>query len=127
LVIIQTRSKRKPSGARYKDYREKRMHEMGRAPTLTRIDERRFKLVRTRGGNYKYRLMKTTIANVLDKNTNKYEKLKILSVVENPADRHFVRRNIITKGTIIKTDKGDAKVTSRPGQDGTVNAVLISK
>ncbi|MHA1852522.1 MAG: 30S ribosomal protein S8e [Candidatus Heimdallarchaeaceae archaeon] len=126
MVIVQSRSKRKPTGGRYKPYRKKRMYEMGRAPTLTRIDERKLKLVRTRGGNKKYRLLRTNIANVLDKKTNKYEKVKIISVIDNPANRHFVRRNIITKGTIIKTEKGDAKVTSRPGQDGTVNAVLIS-
>ena len=47
-------------------------------------------------------------------------------VVENPANRHFVRRNIMTKGTVIETEKGKARITSRPGQDGTINAVLIS-
>ena len=125
MVIVQSRSKRKPTGARYKAVKKKKMHDMGRAPTLTRIDERKLKIVRTRGGNRKYRLLKTTLANVLDKKTNKYEKLKVVSVVENPANRHFVRRNIITKGTIIKTEKGDAKVTSRPGRDGTVNAVFV--
>ena len=52
-------------------------------------------------------------------------KAKIEIVTANPANRHYVRRNIMTKGTIIKTDKGDARVTSRPGQDGVINAVLI--
>jgi len=46
-------------------------------------------------------------------------------VLENPANRHFVRRNILTKGTIIETVKGKAKITGRPGQEGMVNAVLI--
>ena len=46
-------------------------------------------------------------------------------VVENPANRHYIRRNILTRGTIIKTEKGNARITSRPGQDGVVNAVLI--
>jgi small subunit ribosomal protein S8e len=45
--------------------------------------------------------------------------------VENPANPHYVRRNIITKGAVIKTELGNAKVTSRPGQDGVVNAALI--
>lgn len=125
MVIVQSRSRQKPTGGRYKKSRKKKMYEMGRAPTLTRIDERKFKIIRTRGGNAKYRLLKTTLANILDKKTNKYEKIKIISVIENPANRHFVRRNIITKGTIIKTEKGNAKVTSRPGQDGTVNAVFV--
>ena len=46
--------------------------------------------------------------------------------VDSPANRHFIRRNIMTKGIIIETDKGKAKITSRPDQDGIVNAVLIS-
>jgi small subunit ribosomal protein S8e len=36
-----------------------------------------------------------------------------------------VRRNIVTKGAIIETDAGQARVVSRPGQDGQVNAVLL--
>lgn len=62
--------------------------------------------------------------NVLDPKTNKYEKSKIKTVLETPANMHFARRNIITKGTILNTEKG--KVTSRPGQTGVVNATLIS-
>ncbi|RLF79472.1 30S ribosomal protein S8e, partial [Thermococci archaeon] len=44
-----------------------------------------------------------------------------------PANRQYVRRNIITKGAIIQTEIGKAIVTSRPGQDGVVNAVLIKE
>ncbi|MEK6949175.1 MAG: 30S ribosomal protein S8e, partial [Nanoarchaeota archaeon] len=50
----------------------------------------------------------------------------IKTISGNPANRHFVRRNIMTKGAIIETEKGKARITSRPGQDGAVNAVLIS-
>jgi ribosomal protein S8E len=49
----------------------------------------------------------------------------IETVVENTASGHYVRRNIITKGAVIKTAAGNARVTSRPGQDGVINAVLI--
>jgi len=55
----------------------------------------------------------------------KYKQAKIISVEENPADSHFVRRNIITKGALIQTDLGKAVVTSRPGQTGVINAKLI--
>ena len=53
------------------------------------------------------------------------KKLKILTVKENNADPHYVQRNIMNKGTIISTDEGNAEITSRPGQDGIINAVLI--
>jgi len=38
-----------------------------------------------------------------------------------------VRRNIITKGAVIKTEKGPARVTSRPGQHGIINAILLER
>ena len=72
-------------------------------------------------------MLSEEIANVYDPKLKKHFKLKILDIVENPANRHFVRRNIITKGAIIKTEKGNAKVISRPGQQGSINAVMIIK
>ena len=47
------------------------------------------------------------------------------NVIENKANPNYVRRNIITKGAIVETSAGKAKVTSRPGQDGVINGVLI--
>ena len=38
---------------------------------------------------------------------------------------HYMRRNILTKGAIIKTELGDARITNRPGQDGVINAILL--
>ena len=55
----------------------------------------------------------------------KAKKTKIERVIENPASRHFVRQNVISRGAIIQTPEGLAKVTSRPTQDGVVNAVLV--
>ncbi|HDJ25717.1 MAG TPA: 30S ribosomal protein S8e, partial [Candidatus Bathyarchaeota archaeon] len=51
----------------------------------------------------------------------------ILRVVKNPANVDYDRRGVITKGTIIETPIGRAVVTSRPGQDGVVNAVLLKE
>lgn len=64
---------------------------------------------------------------MVDPETNKVEVAEILNVVENRANPHFVRRNIITKGAIVETSKGLAKVTSRPGQHGILNGILIKK
>ena len=64
-------------------------------------------------------------ANIISK--GKSQKTKILSVIENTADPHFVRRNIVTKGAIIDTELGKARVTSRPGQKGVVDAVLLEE
>lgn len=126
MVLDQQRSNRKETGARYKRQHAKKKHVMGREPTLTKIDDKpATRTIRVRGGNDKTRVMRTNIANVYDPKTKKYSKAKIEMVVENPANRHYVRRNIMTKGTVVKTDKGNAKITSRPGQDGVINAILV--
>ncbi|MEJ2243385.1 MAG: hypothetical protein P8X87_02435 [Candidatus Bathyarchaeota archaeon] len=55
------------------------------------------------------------------------QKVKIDRVIKNPANVDYDRRGVITKGTMIATSLGTARVTSRPGQDGKVNAVLVDK
>ena len=126
MVIIQGRSRRKTTGGYYHSARGKRTYEKGRLPTLTKIGTSKRKNIQTKGGGIKTRLLQSDTVNLLDPKTNKYEKTKILTVLKTPANRHFARRNIITKGTILKTEKGDAEVNSRPGQDGIINAVLIA-
>lgn len=125
MVVTQGKSRRKPSGKKKMPYRKKRLFEGGSMPALTKLDEKKVKAVRTKGGSIKRKLLKHNIANVLDTKTNKWFKAKILTIVENPANRHYVRRNIMTKGTIIETEKGRARITSKPGQEGAINAVLV--
>lgn len=123
---IQRKSKRTSTGAIYHSHKKKKKYEMGREILRTKIDEKqKKKIVKCRGNVKKVRLMTVNLANVFDPKTKKSFKTEVKNVMENPADSHFVRRNIITKGAIIETGKGKARVTSRPSQDGTVNAVLI--
>jgi len=125
MARSQARATKKPTGARYKKRRKKKLHELGSSPTLTKLGKRKLKKLRVRSANNKMRLLTENIANVLDKKTNTYKKVAIKAIVENPANSQFVRRNIITKGTVIETELGKARVTSRPGQEGTINAILI--
>ncbi len=125
MALTNKRSKRKVTGGRYKGFRKKRVKEIRRLPILTKLSERVVKTLRGIGGNKKQVTQSTNIANVYDTKEKKYKKATIKGIVENPANRHFARRNILTKGAIIDTDLGKAKVTSRPGQGGTVNAVLV--
>ncbi|MBI2523226.1 30S ribosomal protein S8e [Candidatus Woesearchaeota archaeon] len=127
MAISQLRAVRKPSGGKYKRKgRKQRAYELGSEPAFTGLGKRRVKIMRTMGNNPKTRLLAADIANLFDPKTKKYEQAKIKTISGNPANRHFVRRNIMTKGAIIDTEKGKAMITSRPGQDGAVNAVLIS-
>ncbi|MCK5397870.1 MAG: 30S ribosomal protein S8e, partial [Thermoplasmata archaeon] len=57
--------------------------------------------------------------------TGKSQHSRILTVTDNPANPNYVQRNIITKGALVETEIGVAKITSRPGQDSVVNAVLV--
>ncbi len=125
MAIAQHRSKRKPSGGRYHPVRKKKAYELGNDPTSTHLGKKAVRIDRVMGAHTKVRLLREETANVYLPSEKKYEKLKIDLIVENPANRHFVRRNIITKGTIIKTTKGNARITSRPAQDGVINAVLV--
>jgi small subunit ribosomal protein S8e len=70
-------------------------------------------------------MLKANNANVTNPKTGKTAKATITTVTGNPANINYVRRNIITKGAIIQTSAGKARVTSRPGQHGAINAVLI--
>jgi small subunit ribosomal protein S8e len=125
MAQSQKRPQRKKSGAFLKDFRKKRQNELGRDPSYTKIGEPQLKMLRTIGGNTKLRLMNTNTANLFNPKTKKYQKAKILNEVDNPANRNFIRRNILTKGAVVETDAGKARITSRPGQDGVVNAVLV--
>ena len=126
MVVVQKgRMKQKVTGGRYKAARGKRKFETGSNPVLTKIGEEKIKRTKTKGGDTKAKVLVAKVANVLDPKTKKYSKAAIKSVAESEANRHFTRRNIIVKGTVIDTEAGKARVTSRPGQDGTVNAVLL--
>ena len=127
MAISQERSLRKATGGRYRDYRKKRLFNLGDLPTYTKIGDTKLKLKREKGGNPKYTLLSTNKINVvLDKKTKKSQVANIKTVVDNPANRNFIRRNIITKGTLVETNLGKVKVTSRPGQEGTLNGILVS-
>jgi small subunit ribosomal protein S8e len=126
MTLWQGDSKRKGSGGRKIHARKKRRFELGSDFQPTVVDKTESKKgYEGMGGKKKFKVSRASSANVLDPKTGNHKKVKILSVRENPSDSHFVQRNILTKGSTIQTDLGLAKVTSRPGRDGVVNAVLI--
>jgi small subunit ribosomal protein S8e len=127
MVIKHSNDLVKPSGGKKGSSRKTRRYELGGFPVLTTIGEREIKKERVYGGNYKIKLLKEKFANVLDPKTGKVQRVEILDVIKNPANVDYDRRKIITKGAIIKTKLGEAIVTSRPGQDGIINAKLITK
>ena len=127
VVDHSNRGKKKKSGGRRRTIKGKRKVNKGNLPTHTTLGEKKSKDRRTKGGKIKKKVLHLGEANVLNPDTKKYQKVKIKTSISNTADRNFARRNIFTKGAIIDTDIGKAKITSRPSQDGVVNAVLLKE
>ena len=125
MVLSQLRSRRKPSGSRYKNVRSKKLSEKGRNPALTKLEPLKTRTIKGRGSTYKQKALCIDIANIYDPKEKKYKKARLLTVVENPANTNYVRRNIITKGTIVQTEIGNARITNRPSQEGCINAILV--
>jgi len=129
LVNWQGKSNRKPTGGRLKNRatHKKRKREMARPAIETMLAPEKFKLVRVHGGNYKLKVLQTEYVNVSDPKSGKTQKVKIKAFLENPTNVDYHRRKVITKGTIVETKIGRVQITSRPGQHGQVNGILIKK
>jgi small subunit ribosomal protein S8e len=124
-MLWQGESIRKVTGGRIRPAKGKRRTEIGLAPADTHVGEDKRKIVRGYGNNEKVRALRAITANVTTKTDGKTKKVKIETVVENGANPNYVRRNLLTKGAIINTEIGRARIISRPGQDGVINAVLL--
>jgi len=120
-----TLRKRKLTGGRKRAYRVKRKFEQGTYSAETTLGDPKRTHTRGYGGNTKIKLFTDNQASVTDPKTGTTTKTTITRVVSNKANVDFNRRGVITKGAEIETALGTARVTSRPGIDGVINAVLI--
>lgn len=127
MVKWRLKSERRPSGALAHKSSKKARMQRGREFADTRVGASKAKPARRRGGLESRILLSCDRANVLDPKTGKVVKAKIMLVSSNPANPHYTRRNILTRGAVIKTELGPARVTNRPSREGMVNAVLESK
>lgn len=120
-----TNKGKKVSGGRYHSQRKKLLSEKKGQARHVKLGKEKKKTMKVRGGFLKTVLLSTSKANLINSKTHKSKVVAIKNVLEVPSNRFLARRNIIVKGAIIETDAGKAKVTNRPGQEGSVNAVLI--
>jgi small subunit ribosomal protein S8e len=126
MSLWQGNPTRKPSGGRLIQARKKRRFEVAPEDAETKLGAHTQKLIRTRGAHQKVKLLATNAINVTDPKTGKAQKATIRTVTENPANIHYVRRNILTKGAVVDTDLGKVRVTSRPGQSGSLSGVKVA-
>ncbi len=125
MSFWQRRSKRKVSGSKYKKQRDKKKRELGRLDILARLGQRRIKKIRIMGGKEKTKLVRDGVVNVVV--GKKLKKARINGIVENKANRHYKRMEIITKGALVETDLGVVKITNRPSREGFLNGILVEK
>jgi small subunit ribosomal protein S8e len=123
---IENLAKRRATGGRSKPSRGRRAYEKDGYAIEPLVGATSRRLGRRRGGGIAVGVVFSDVANVSDK-TGKTVRTKILRVKKSPANRDYERRGVITKGSLLDTEAGEAVVTSRPTDDGVVNATLTGK
>ncbi len=113
----------KVTGGRRHPLRSRRKYEMDRFPNEAIIGEQITITRKVRGKNVKTAIK--TIDSVNLAIDSKIKRVKIIKVLENATNNDYQRRGIISKGAILETEEGKCRVISRPGQHGTVNAILV--
>lgn len=118
---------RKITGGKYKGFRKKKKYARPGIPRKVKLRETKQKTIKGIGKTTKNVLLSADSANIIDPKTKKAKKAKITNVLETPSNRFLARQNILIKGAIIETELGKAKITNRPGQEGSISAVLITE
>ncbi len=126
MATTHERSRRKSTGGLYRRNAKRKKRNLTGEFAATTLGETEVKQKKSRGETRKNALKAVETVNVAqdDGTTTTAE---IEAVVDNEANPDFVRRDIITKGTVLETSEGRVRVTSRPGQDGTLNAEPVEE
>ena len=85
-------------------YRKKRAFEAGRQPANTRIGPKRIHLVRTRGGNRKFRGLRLDSGNFSWGSEGIAKKVRVIVVAFHPSNNELVRTNTLTKSAVVQVD-----------------------
>lgn len=83
---------------------DSRAFEKGRQPANTRIGAKRIHLVRTRGGNQKYRALRLDSGNFSWGSEGISRKVRVISVSYHPSNNELVRTNTLTRSAVVQVD-----------------------
>ncbi|KAG9241935.1 40S ribosomal protein S8 [Calycina marina] len=103
-ISRDSRHKRSATGAKRAYYRKKRAFEAGRQEAQTRIGAKRIHLVRTRGGNRKFRALRLDAGNFSWASEGISRKVRVIVVSYHPSNNELVRTNTLTKASIVQVD-----------------------
>ncbi len=121
---IENLATSKLTGGRRIPLRTRRKYEIDRYPNEALSGKQVTITRKVRGKNQKTALKTIDFVNLAIPNS-KVKKTKIVRVLENSTNNDYQRRGVITKGAILETEDGKCRVVSKPGQHGTVNAILV--
>lgn len=81
-----------------------RAFEKGRQPANTRIGTKRIHLVRTRGGNTKFRALRLESGNFSWSSEGIARKVRVIVVAYHPSNNELVRTNTLTRSAVVQVD-----------------------
>lgn len=81
-----------------------RAFEKGRQPANTRIGAKRIHLVRTRGGNKKFRGLRLDSGNFSWGSEGVSRKTRVIVVAFHPSNNELVRTNTLTRSAVVQID-----------------------
>ena len=116
---------RKVSGGKYHARRKSRLYEKRNQEREVILGDMKRKTLRVKGGHHRTIMLKASEANIVSGKTIK--KAQITNVIETPHNRFMARQNRLSKGAIIETSLGKARITNRPTREGHINAILLKE
>ena len=96
--------KRRATGGKKTPIRKKRKFELGRPAAMTKLGEKRVHVVRTRGGNTKFRGIRLDSGNFSWGSEVCTRKVRVLDVVYNSSNNELVRTKTLVKNAIVQID-----------------------
>lgn len=129
-VARDSRHKRRHTGGRRKVHVKKRKFELARQAAMTKLavgTETRVRVIRTMGGNRKFRALKLDHGNFSWGSEVCTRKTRILNVVYNASSNELVRTNTLVKGCIVEVDSTPLKQWYEKNYEVKVGAGLGKK
>nr|XP_039255443.1 40S ribosomal protein S8-like [Styela clava] len=96
--------KRRKTGGKRPQPHKKRKFELGRTAAQTKIGGKRVHMVRTRGGNKKFRALRLDSGNFSWGSEACTRKTRIIDVVYNASNNELVRTKTLVKNCIVLVD-----------------------
>lgn len=103
-ISRDSRHKRRLTGGAMPVHQKKRQYEGARPNANTKIGEKRIRLIRTRGGNRKFRALRLDHGNFTWQSEGVTRKCAIQNVLYNATNNELVRTKTLVKNSVILID-----------------------